>query len=132
MRYKVAYVNAYRVGRSHGGPEEGGWYYDYGEPLASVPVKGLPDKVCALCGHNHSEPEGTYWDDQHPQCPVWVAEEEAFTARVEEIRLWLEELLGWPLSNRQGRYSVNGGEDFEVYTEDHVAKAFPDRTPHYE
>ena len=25
------YVNLYSVGRAYGGPEEGGWYYDYGE-----------------------------------------------------------------------------------------------------
>jgi hypothetical protein len=33
------WVNAYEVTRAYGGPEEGGWYYDVGEPLASIPVK---------------------------------------------------------------------------------------------
>ena len=32
------YVNAYAVSRCYGGPEEGGWWYDSGRPLASVPV----------------------------------------------------------------------------------------------
>lgn len=34
----IIYVNAYLVDRLYGGPEEGGWWYDAGEPLASVPV----------------------------------------------------------------------------------------------
>lgn len=33
-----AYVSVYSVGRAYGGPEEGGWWYDYGTPQASVPV----------------------------------------------------------------------------------------------
>jgi len=32
------WVSAYEVTRHYGGPEEGGWYYDAGTPLASIPV----------------------------------------------------------------------------------------------
>lgn len=32
------YINAYEVSRHYGGSEEGGWYYDAGAPLASIPV----------------------------------------------------------------------------------------------
>jgi hypothetical protein len=35
------YVNVYSVGRCYGGPEEGGWYYDCGDPTASHPVKRM-------------------------------------------------------------------------------------------
>ena len=35
----VKYVNAYEVGRCYGGPEEGGWWYDAGNPLASIPCR---------------------------------------------------------------------------------------------
>lgn len=35
---RLLYVNAYLVTRQYGGPEEGGWWYDTGTPLASVPV----------------------------------------------------------------------------------------------
>ncbi len=31
----VLYVNVYRVSRHYGGPEEGGWHYDIGEPVES-------------------------------------------------------------------------------------------------
>jgi len=36
------YVNAYAVTRHFGGPEEGGWWYNAGEPLASVPLPFTP------------------------------------------------------------------------------------------
>jgi hypothetical protein len=31
-RRKMWYVNVYEVDRAYGGPEEGGWYFDTGEP----------------------------------------------------------------------------------------------------
>lgn len=30
---KKFYTNVYVVGRAYGGPEEGGWWYDYGTPI---------------------------------------------------------------------------------------------------
>lgn len=33
------FVNAYAVDLAYGGREEGGWYYDVGDPLASVRVR---------------------------------------------------------------------------------------------
>lgn len=34
----LVYVNAYRVSTIWGGPEEGGWTYEVGESIASVPL----------------------------------------------------------------------------------------------
>jgi hypothetical protein len=34
----MLYINAYIVSRCYGGGEEGGWWYDSGEPIASVPI----------------------------------------------------------------------------------------------
>jgi hypothetical protein len=34
------HVNVYEVTRHYGGPEEGGWWYDTGEPVISVTVDG--------------------------------------------------------------------------------------------
>jgi len=36
---RVEYVNLYAVTRHYGGPEEGGWWYDQGEPLKSTAVR---------------------------------------------------------------------------------------------
>lgn len=33
------YVNIYSVDRFFGGPEEGGWWYDAGEPVGSIPCR---------------------------------------------------------------------------------------------
>ena len=32
----VKFVTAYEYGRAYGGPEEGGWWYDVGEPITSI------------------------------------------------------------------------------------------------
>jgi hypothetical protein len=90
----IHYVNAYAVSRNYGGPEEGGWWYDSGRPLASIPIG--PDEDSEL----------------HFQR--------------------LKTLLGWEKNPSQGRYSVNGGEDFEMWVEDHFAAPYPTETPHYE
>lgn len=34
----TGYVNVYEVSRHYGGPEEGGWWYNHAEPIASSPV----------------------------------------------------------------------------------------------
>lgn len=44
---RTQYVNAYELTLAYGGPEEGGWWYDIGEPLASVPVSGMEEAVAA-------------------------------------------------------------------------------------
>lgn len=35
----ITYLNAYNVNRFYGGPQEGGWWFDAGEPIASVPLR---------------------------------------------------------------------------------------------
>jgi hypothetical protein len=35
----ILYVTAFEVSRNWGGPEEGGWWYDSGVPLASIPCR---------------------------------------------------------------------------------------------
>jgi hypothetical protein len=32
------YINIYQLDRHYGGPEEGGWWYDSGVPVASIPL----------------------------------------------------------------------------------------------
>lgn len=43
----ITYLNAYNLNRFYGGPEEGGWWYDAGEPVASVPIRE-EDPVAAI------------------------------------------------------------------------------------
>ena len=44
----IKYVNAYAVTRHLGGREEGGWWYDAGSPLASVPIRATSNKDNAV------------------------------------------------------------------------------------
>ena len=34
----VMFVGVYKISRAYGGPEEGGWYYDYKEHILSIPL----------------------------------------------------------------------------------------------
>jgi hypothetical protein len=36
----MKYINVYEVSSEYGGPEEGGWWYNYYEPIKSIPVRG--------------------------------------------------------------------------------------------
>ncbi len=53
----LVYVNAYRITRHYGGPEEGGWWFDCGEPLGSLPctsqreAKSKVDEMRAKFAH---------------------------------------------------------------------------------
>lgn len=84
------YVNVYDITRNYGGPEEGGWWYDCGEPLESHRVS--------------SEPEAL------------------------ELQRQLKEK--YPRTGK--RFSVLGGDDYDVRIEDHFAEEFPASLPRYE
>ncbi len=46
METEIKYLNAYLVCRAYGGPEEGGWWYDRGRLLASVPLSDpTPEQI---------------------------------------------------------------------------------------
>ena len=38
MSDELKFVTAYEVTRHYGGPEEGGWWYDWREPIDTVPT----------------------------------------------------------------------------------------------
>ena len=47
MRFKheIRFVTAYEVTRHYGGPEEGGWYYSWYDPIDSVPTSKPEEMV---------------------------------------------------------------------------------------
>lgn len=57
---EVQFVNAYAVTRNYGGPEEGGWWYDSGEPLASIPcisdeeISAALDQIKRILGPDYA------------------------------------------------------------------------------
>lgn len=36
---QIVFVNVYSITRHYGGPEEGGWYYNWNECIESIPVQ---------------------------------------------------------------------------------------------
>lgn len=105
----MKYLNAYAVSRAYGGPEEGGWWYDVGVPLASVPL--------ALISAT---------DD-----PTDEQIEAAKTALRQT--LLKQNVIDPHELESVNRFSVCGnGDDLEIYIEEETAKAYPDGRPHYE
>jgi hypothetical protein len=88
------YVNVYLVNQEFGGGEEGGWYYNSGEPIESYGF---------------------------------------FSRRKADAKLRLLKTRA-ALDNEQrpSLWSVRSCGVFEVYTQDHPARFWPERTPHYE
>jgi hypothetical protein len=102
----MRYVNAYEVTLGYGGPEEGGWYYDVGDPLASVPIPDAKNK------------DGR----------VEQNDEQA----IETIKQ-LTTLLGPDFDHRPAKHSVSpDAGDLVFKVEDRVAQPFPESTPRYE
>ena len=100
----VVWVNAYRISRHFGGPEEGGWWYDWYTCVASMPItNGLPDteQRCALIG-------------------IWMAESLGWTPTPYEM------------NHGGSRFVVNGHSDFAVYTEKSYQESETTHRPHYE
>lgn len=56
------YVTAYEVTRHYGGPEEGGWWYDWQTPLETVPVNNSDEREAALEQLNEAYSHVVYGD----------------------------------------------------------------------
>lgn len=91
MLVQATFVNVYAIERRFGGREEGGWWFDTGEPVLSVAVEDSSDVA-------------------------------------DRVRRELEER--YPVTKK--RYSVLGGEDWNVQIEPHPAREWPESRPHYE
>ena len=108
-KFPPIFVNAYEVDQLFGGPEEGGWWYDAGTPLASVRVRTeagierVKARLRAQLGPQYGLlPDGTPdpdWNNGRP---------------------------------KRRRTSAAGEPDLEVYVEEHPARDFPEVRPHYE
>jgi hypothetical protein len=115
---QVLYVNLYRVTRHYGGPEEGGWWYNAGEPLASVPIPGI------------------WRSEEMPDAEVpsgWKPDTQLLPIAMDDFIREKERLMDLFVFEKWGSiYSVRGGADIEVRSEWHVARDWPERRPHYE
>jgi hypothetical protein len=140
----MLYLNAYLVSRVYGGPEEGGWWYDAGEPIACIPIPtkvekgqdyymnggkaviqkcrdcdgtGLIDCSDEECDCNR---EGRGYDHfVHCDCGEVPADVEALFKMNEQYKELLKEEIG-------------RGEELRLAVEKKMGQPFPSGRPHYE
>lgn len=101
---KMIWVNAYRLSRHYGGAEEGGWWYDWTDCIASMPVLNGTKTTQAKCD----------------LLIDWVT----------EAMGW--EPTKYERNHGGSRFTVNGHGDFVVYVEDRRAESQSIERPHYE
>jgi len=115
---QILYVNLYRVTRHYGGPEEGGWWYDAGEPLASVPIPGV------------------WRSDEYPKAEIpleWKPRTQLLPVSIDDFVREKERLMDLFVFEKWGSIcSMRGGADIAVRSEEHMARNWPERRPHYE
>lgn len=188
----MLFLNVYAVERAYGGPQEGGWWYNYGIPLASVPMPAEErpghDSDCHECNQVRAGVEGYSFCKQFPDdydervedlardlylgslpCPAQPSSEsfpephpswgelpqekrDAFENRAVEIvtdRLPIETHLvpADPAAfeakkaelatmfaevNHGNIYSVLGGREVQIWTEECFAEAWTKERPRYE
>lgn len=133
----MLYLNAYEVCRAYGGPEEGGWWYDAGEPLASIPIRSIRMKgmryivvkdgvtlsECHGCqGTGEVEQEdlnGEIYIGPCEDCGEVPEDLAVASAMMVEYRAMLEDEVG-------------RDETLVMALEDHMAHPFPEQRPRYE
>lgn len=113
FRWAPWYVNIYDVGRAYGGPEEGGWYYDYG-----TPCKEAFGKVTFRC-----------WS--HDQA---IALAEELRKKIVQPDTYIQPMSEFKLGKfvpHINRYSVIGDKDIEAHVESEPAHEWPEERPRY-
>lgn len=100
---KVVWVNAYRISRHYGGPEEGGWWYDWHTCIASMPIS-VSDDI-----------------EEHV---------DKIKAMMKEALGW--EPDAYEAQHGGSRFTVNGHSDFAVYLESSYQESETTEGQHYE
>ena len=104
----VLYLNAYSVSRNFGGREEGGWWYNSGEPLASVPV------------------DAVWKRNVNGQMALFPLSWNNFRREIRKLERMFTDTQHGDI------YSVLGGEALEIQVETHEARWWSTTRPHYE
>ena len=109
---RMVWVTVYEIGRAYGGPEEGGWWYEYGQP--------------------HTEWVNVVFREGRYGREVVSNDEQVVSFKVpHRIRHKIQNKLQQRFPRTGRSNSVLGGEDFAVHIEDRPPAAYPDRRPYY-
>jgi len=128
----LLYVNAYQVTRHFGGHEEGGWWYNHHEPIASIPVKAISIEghrdYCYNCSRAREGAVHPETGEKYELCKWGYHLDAIDQSQVDTFKAHLESIYG---EQREGNiYSVLGGVDVMIVVEEHTGEATP--RPHYE
>lgn len=146
------YVNAYAVTRHYGGPEEGGWWYNAGQPLASVPIRAKRVPGCSpICGQCRDAADGHERNGQKVEFCRELPEDFDHLSDDDAARVYEQAPVAHHLVPAESPdatiaklaeefsdeaegdiYSVCGGVEVSVCVEDHTAALWPSRRPRYE
>jgi hypothetical protein len=115
----TVYLNVYRVYQCYGGPEEGGYWYDAGEPLEST----------VICDESLED----FIDNHEP--------EDLQELRDVAVTKWTQGLPRTPRKTGYGGYTFMPGSDTPLtyeednnvcaFFEEHFAKFYPEERPYY-
>ena len=124
MREEKFYVNMYSCGRAYGGPEEGGWYYDYGEFKHHIITVDSLLKARAIAERiREAIKNGDAW------------QEEVANLRKNQMGFGPSDGAG-PDGEGDDRYLMPGGawgdESLHCCVEPHPGKDYPEERPYYE
>lgn len=108
------YLNTYMVEQSYGGPEEGGWWFNSGEPLATA-VIGEWRRGDLMDLQNRRQNE--FMEDLEKEFPFMAL-----------INLSYD-LYG---AEQTAQWQAMFGSGLAIQTQEHPAKFFPQQRPHYE
>jgi hypothetical protein len=151
----MLYVNVYLVSQLYGGPEEGNWYFDAGQPLGSIPIKtkqetkdyyitsetnghgrnATVDKVtihlreCSECKGTGKVEKESEERDANDEAYVYEAKCDFCGEVPEDLEATaklMKEMYDM-FEGEPGRY-----EHIQVMLQKQFATPFPDRKPHYE
>lgn len=135
----MLYINAHIVSQLFGGVEEGGWYYDAGEPVASIPIATLhqPGKDyylregevylrdCYNCnGSGEVDDEDDDGRSYKSVCQDCGEVPKNLTAVMILLNQTRQLLMGELVLARR--------EELCLSVEKHMARYFPEYKPHYE
>ena len=128
MQNRLKYINAYEVTRHYGGPEEGGWWYNSGEPVASVPViiGPKPHWVPNWWG-KRADGTTAYPDGGHINpCPdISRKDQDILDRETERLAALFDD------RNTGNIYSMRGGAEMQYELSDKPGQPWPQERPYY-
>ena len=110
---RLHFINVHAVTRHYGGPEEGGWWYNMGEPVEARSIVVGPPPQWVPPYHDGRYPDMNCHDMERVLAEVAMLERRYEYAVSGDI------------------YSVLGGQAIEVSWDSEPGKPWPEEIPYY-